>query len=137
MKLTTKFNKRKLQCTVILWVLIFPLGETLDLQGVKDQDQRDKADCVGDQTRRHLWTFPATQFIYPYNSLMEKMNGKIFLRDTRFQSTKVSGTILMDKLPFDQRKISERFLQLAFLLILEESVRTYECVYMYLYKIYI
>lgn len=58
---------------------------------------------------------------------MEKMNGKIFLKDTRFQSITVA-----EKFTFDQNKISKRFLQIAFLLALEGNVCVYVCVYLYI-----
>lgn len=54
---------------------------------------------------------------YIHDSLMEKMNGKIFVRNTKVsESTKVSA-----KFTFYQNKISEKFLQITFLLVLDEK----------------
>lgn len=55
-----------------------------------------------------------TQLTYPYDLLMEKMDEKITQRDTRFQSTRGSENIQMDKFIVDQNKMSEGFLQLTF-----------------------
>lgn len=73
--------------------------------------------------------------IFMTDPLME-----IFLKDTRFQGTNVSGNIPLDTFTFDQSKISELFLQLTFLLVLEGSVCVCLCVSgerMYLYIFYI
>lgn len=77
----------------------------------------DRASFVDDLTRGHLWTF---SYLLAHIALWfpdGENEWKNIPKGCRFQSTKVSGTILMDKFTFDQREISERFLQLAFLLV--------------------